>query len=89
MSREHIEYYKIKSTHGIQCIAAGSRDAVLRFLGIAETPTSLVSMFGYDFNTLERITKDEARKAPYFDKFALHYRLCYDGTWHLGTMMQD
>ncbi len=85
MNREKVEYYSVLTEGGIkEYIAAYSREAVLLNLGSPDDPKSTTRIFGYKLETLKMVTEKEARRAPYFDKFAEEYELDGDGTWILG-----
>ncbi len=84
-------YYKIKTFSGIDYIAAKSKGHVRVFVQRQEHPKgSGVFFCGYDLSTLEQVTEQEARKAPYFEKFVkFNYELTRDGTWHLGVLVDN
>lgn len=101
MNPNQIQYYRVERTVGTSYFAAESREVVYKLLGNPENPMSHASLFGYRLNTLERITEEQAREAPYFKAFAKEtpefkalaqeyglsaYELYVDGTWMLGTV---
>lgn len=87
MELNQVEYYRVERLGGKEYIAAKSKEAVLKLIGNPKNPTSNASLFGYKLDTLEKITEEEARRAPYFKAFAAEkYKLCADGTWILGML---
>jgi len=78
-----LRYYRIKNHY----FAATSREDISNLIGDPKSQTSLASTFSYDNFSLniERISEEEAKKAPKFERFANNgYRLCTDRTYSLG-----